>query len=141
MGIFSNHSDNKPQETAYSRLYCEVKRLCALEIEKARLILAEKLTLLFGQIALVAIAFVVGTVALIFLSMSLSDFLLKTLEPCWTYLIVAGFYLLMVLLVVCFRRKLIIDPIARYISRLIVKPPTHNSSRTNTTNNSTQAES
>lgn len=111
------------EESAYTKLYSEVKRLCTLQIENARLLITEKLTLLFGRIALVAIAFVVSTTALIFLSMAVADFLLRGLEPCWTYLIIGAFYVVIVIIVCCFRRKFIVDPIARYLSRVILDPP------------------
>lgn len=106
------------------RLYQEVKRLTGLEIENAKLLITEKLTLLISRITLAAVAFVVCTCAVIFLSMSLSDWLLHSLEPCWTYLIVALFYLLLATIAVIFRRRIFVDPIARYISRVILDPPT-----------------
>lgn len=119
-----NNTNPQHEDSAYTLLYGEVKRLCSLQIENARLMLAEKLTLLLGRIALVAVAFVVSTTALIFLSMSVADFLLRGLEPCWTYLIIGAFYLLIVMIAICFRRRLIVDPIARYLSRVILDPPT-----------------
>lgn len=121
MDLINNSSQQ--EETAYSRLYKEAKRLLSLQIENARLIITEKLTLLLGRIALVAVAFVVSATALIFLSMAAADFLLRGLAPCWTYLIIGGFYVAIALVAICFRRRLIVDPIARYISRVILDPP------------------
>lgn len=120
---FVNNTSPQQQESAYNRLYSEAKRLLSLQIENARLLITEKLTLLLGRIALVAVAFVVSATALIFLSMSVADFLLRGLEPCWTYLIIGGFYIVLVIIACCFRRRLIVDPIARYISRVILDPP------------------
>lgn len=121
MDLINNSSQQ--EETAYSRLYKEAKRLLSLQIENARLIITEKLTLLLGRIALVAVAFVVSATALIFLSMAAADFLLRGLAPCWTYLIIGGFYVAIAMVAICFRRRLIVDPIARYISRVILDPP------------------
>lgn len=118
-----NNNIQPEEESNYERLYSEVKKLCSLEVENARLLLVEKLTLLLGRITLVAVSFVVCTAALIFLSMSAADFLLRGLQPCWTYMIVGAFYVLIVVIVACFRRRLIVDPIARYISRVILDPP------------------
>lgn len=94
-----------------------------LHFENFRLLAAEKLTLLLSRIAMVAATFVVSATALIFLSIAVADFLLRGLEPCWTYLIIGGFYVVVVILTFVFRRRLIIDPIARYISRIILDPP------------------
>lgn len=120
---FINNKTYQSEDSAYRKLYAEVKRLISLQFENAKLMLVEKLTLLLGRIALVAVAFVISATALIFLSMSVADFLLRGLEPCWTYLIIGGFYVLLVVLACCFRRRLIVDPIARYISRVILDPP------------------
>lgn len=120
---FINKSGTAPEESTYNRLYLELKRLAGLQIENAKLLVTEKLTLLLGRMALVAVAFVVSATALIFLSMSAADFLLRGLAPCWTYLIIGGFYVVIVIIACCFRRRLIVDPIARYISRVILDPP------------------
>ncbi len=123
MDIFSPSKNRSDSDSTYARLYQEVKRLANLEIENARLLITEKLTLLLGRVTLVAVSFVMCTCALIFLSMSLSDWLLCNLEPCWTYLIVGGLYILLAIVCFLLRRQLIIDPIARYISRVILDPP------------------
>lgn len=120
---FINSSTTNQESSTYNKLYAEIKRLIGLQVEDMKLLITEKLTLLLGRIALVAVAFVVSATALIFLSMSVADFLLRGMEPCWTYLIIGGFYVLLVVIACCFRRKLIVDPIARYISRVILDPP------------------
>lgn len=125
---FFNTPSPAGEGNAYSRLYSEIKRLVSLEVENARLIAAEKLTLLLGRIALVAVCFVVSATALVFLSMSVADFLLRGLEPCWTYLIIAAFYIVIIIIAASMRRRLITDPIARFISRVLLDPPATNNS-------------
>lgn len=120
MSFFSQQPD---EESAYKRIYSEAKRLVGLEIENARLLATEKLTLLLGRIALVAVCFVVSATALIFLSMAVADFLLQGLPARWTYLIIAAFYIVIIVIAAAFRRQLIIDPIARFISRVLLDPP------------------
>lgn len=121
MSIFNNSSSD--WDNPYTKISSEVRRLFSLEVENLQLMLTEKLTLLFGRLALVAVCFIVGATALVFLSMSVADFLLRGLAPCWTYLIIAGFYILIIIIAASLRRKLIIDPIARFISRVILAPP------------------
>lgn len=117
---------------SYRRIYDETRRLVNLEVENARLVLTEKLTLLFGRVTLVAVSFVLAVCVLIFLSMSISDLLLERFIPWVTYLIVALFYGVLVAIVAFFRRQLIIDPIARYISKVILDPrPSRKQSREN----------
>ncbi len=107
---------------SYQRLLRECKRLVNLEVENAKLALAEKLTLLLGRIALTASCFVIAACVVIFLSMSIADLLLRSLEPWATYMIVAGFYSLLIIIVIACRRTLIIDPIARYITLVLLSP-------------------
>ena len=66
---------------------------------------------------------IVGMVALIFISIGVGHMLASTIShPMWATLYCRLCVILFVLLVV-FRQKLIFDPIARFISRLIVEPP------------------
>lgn len=110
-------------ENSYSKIYAEVKKLCSLEIENARLLLTEKLTLLVAKIMLTAVVFVLSTAAMIFVSMALADFLLRTLSPAATYSIVGLFYIIVAVLIAVFRKSLIVDPVARYVSRVVLDPP------------------
>ncbi len=132
MNLFSQQQST--EDSAYSRIYSEAKRLVGLELENARLLATEKLTLLLGRIALVAVCFVVSATALVFMSMAVADFLLQDLPPRWTYLIIAVFYILIIVIAASFRRRLIIDPIARFISRVLLDPPTPNNQEAALTN-------
>lgn len=120
--IFKPRQQRDPGEP-YRRLIEEVRKLVSLEVENARLMLTEKLTLLFGRIALVAVCFILAACVVIFLSMSVSDLLLQSLSPWATYMIVAGFYALLILILALCRKALIIDPIARYLSSVLLDPP------------------
>ena len=122
LNIIPGEEERENSSAAYRRLYEEVKRLVGLEVENARLMLTEKLTLLLGRVTLVAVGFVLSACVIIFLSMSISDLLLESLTPWATYLIVAGFYALLICILALFRRQLIIDPIARYLSLVLLDP-------------------
>ncbi|MDE7110878.1 MAG: phage holin family protein [Muribaculaceae bacterium] len=114
--------EKENSSAAYRHLYDEARRLVGLEVENARLMLTEKLTLLLGRVTLVAVCFVISACVLIFLSMSISDLLLGSFTPWATYMIVAGFYALLICIVALFRRQLIVDPIARYLSKVLLDP-------------------
>lgn len=120
--LLPGDDERQASSAAYRRLYEEIRRLVGLEVENARLIVTEKLTLLFGRIALVAVSFVLSACVIIFLSMSISDLLLESLTPWATYMIVGGFYALLIVILAIFRRQLIIDPIARYLSKVLLDP-------------------
>lgn len=110
-------------DNSYRKIFSEVKNLCNLEIENARLLLSEKLTLLVGKLALTAVVFIMSTAAMLFLSLAVAHMLMHTLSPAATYTIVGAFYVAIAILVATFRRQLIIDPLARYITRVVLDPP------------------
>lgn len=98
-------------------------RYLKLLLEDTRLSLAEKLTRLLSAVALCALLTIVGTVALVFVSLAIGMALADAIDPLWSFVIVAGFYIiLMVVLVLC-RTSLLVNPIARFISRLVLPAP------------------
>ncbi len=110
-------------DNSYRKIFNEVKNLCNLEIENARLLLSEKLTLLVGKLALTAVVFIMSTAAMLFLSLAIAHLLMHTMTPAATYTIVGAFYVVIAIIAAAFRRQLIIDPLARYISRVVLDPP------------------
>lgn len=94
-----------------------------LLLEDARLTLAEKLTRLLSAIALCAVLLVLGIVALVFVSVAVAILLAAAINPLWALVIVATFYLVVLVILLVFRNALLVNPIARFISRLILKAP------------------
>lgn len=101
-----------------------LKRLITLHIDYARLTAAEKLTVLLSTIAFYAMVVVFGAIMLIFLSIGVGHLLAATVAPEVAYLYVAAFYLLIFILLFIFRKKIFVDPVSKFISKLFVKPPT-----------------
>lgn len=106
-----------------SSLLSVITRYFKLLIEDTRLGLAEKLTHLLGAITVCALIVSLALVMLVFVTIGVSLLLAPVLSPMWSFFIVAGFYLLLIVTVIVFRRQLIIDPIARFVSSLIVQAP------------------
>ncbi len=100
-----------------------VKRLLRLKIENAKLIAAEKLTVLFENILFAILIFLLGVCCMGFIAFAIVHFLSEVMEPGWAYLIVAGLYGIVLALVIKFKRQLIGNPLARLISRLIIDEP------------------
>ena len=104
-------------------LFDSIRRLVSLHIDYARLTAAEKITVLLSTIAFSALVVIFGTLVLIFLSIGVGHMLSETVAHIWAYLIVAGFYLVLFILLFVFRKKLFVNPTARFISRLFCKEP------------------
>ncbi len=89
-----------------------------LEVEYVKLTAAEKFTILLSTLILGAIILLIAMVAVILLSFALADVFKIFLSPAFAYLCVAGILLILILLIFIFRRPLLINPIARFITKL-----------------------
>ncbi len=115
-------NDNQ-QSTSAQNLYGSIKRLVALHLDYARLTAAEKMTVLLSTVAFYSLIVAFGTLVLAFLSIGVGHLLASTVAREAAYLYVAAFYLVLFILLFLFRKKLIVEPIAKFISKLFVKPP------------------
>lgn len=101
------------------RLKDLVKRLLSLYLDNVKLTVAEKLTVLTSAGVMLLVSLVLGIFGLAFLSGACIE-LLALMLPLWScYLIMGGVFLLLIIVVALLKRKLIVDPISRFISRLI----------------------
>lgn len=100
-----------------------VKRLGSLYLESMKLKTTEKITVLLSSIAYIAVIIAVGLVCLVFISIGIGHLLATTIAPHLAYLFIAAFYLLLFVLAIVFKRQIFVDPIARFMSRLMVDPP------------------
>lgn len=112
-------------ETAstFKSLSATVMQYIRLLIEDTRLNVAEKLTRLLSAIALCALLTIVCTVALVFISIAVGIALTEIISPLWSFIIVAGFYIVILILLITCRNILLVNPIARFISCLLLPAP------------------
>lgn len=103
-------------------LWAEIKETFNLNVDYAKFTVAEKLTVFLTVVALAAICFVVVSFMIFFLSIALVNCLATSIGQIWAYFIMFGFYIVLLVVVFVFRKQLIVNPIARFISRLIFKP-------------------
>lgn len=107
----------------YSLLYRLAMRLFNLKIEDARLVLAVKLTRLLGAVVYLFVGFMLLLCLLGFIAAAVGHLLCEVMSPVWAYLIIALFYFVLLVVIMLAKKPVIINPIARFISRLIVEPP------------------
>lgn len=96
-----------------------VKRIIKLYLENVRLTIAEKLTLLLSAGVVLILSMVLGVFALAFFSGAAIEALALVLEPWASYLIMGGFFVVLIVLTIVLRKQLIINPIARFITKLV----------------------
>lgn len=94
-------------------------------VENVRLTSAEKLTVLFSSVALFVAAAVLGMIGLIFIAIGLASMLEDYIAPFWSYFIIAAVFLGIVAILIIFKTQIIINPIARFISKLLLDPPSN----------------
>lgn len=101
-----------------------IQKYIELNIENVRLSAAEKTSILFTSIAFVAMVIIVGTISLFFISIGIGHLLASTIAPHWAYMFVAGFYVLVLILIIVFKNRLFLYPITKFVTRLLLAPPT-----------------
>ena len=115
-----------PHESPLSSLgalYTGVKLLLGLQVENLRLKLTEKITILLAMVAFYAVIMALGLVFFVFVSLALSNLLATVLPPYLAYMTLALVYVLAFVLICLLRRQIFFDPIARFMSRLLVELP------------------
>lgn len=119
MGLSNDNS-------SFTVIWQMIHRLCRLYVSRARLDFAEKLARLFSGVALALIVLILGICVMVFLTLALSAVLTDVLPDYWSYLIIGGFYLIVILLLIALRGPILINPITRFISGIIVESPLNN---------------
>jgi len=110
-------------EIDYKKLFAEARKYFSLEWDYIKLTAVEKMAVLLSAIALVAVVIIIATFVLHHMMAALVGVLASALGCTWGAHLIAALILLVVLLVVfAFKRQLIVDPVARFISKLFLKP-------------------
>lgn len=102
------------------QLFLEFKKYLELQKEYTQLEITEKLSKLLSMLLLVMLVIVLSVVVLFHLSFTLV-YVMAPLVGGLTasYALIAGFHVLLILLLVLFRRKLIINPTVKFVAGLL----------------------
>lgn len=108
---------------SYKELFAEIKKYVTLQVDYTKYTVTEKMVVLLSATATALILGALGFGVLFYLSIALADYLAEVLNCQWgAHAIVAGIYALLLVLVVIMRKPMIVDPIARFLSKLFFKP-------------------
>lgn len=91
-----------------------------LEVDYVKLTAAEKLTVLMSAVVLGAVFMLLAMIIVVLLSMALVGILEMWMQTGLAFLCVSGVVLLLGLLIFLLRKPLLINPIARFLTRLIM---------------------
>lgn len=110
-------------EIDYKKLFTEARRYFSLEWDYTKLTAVEKLAVLLSAIAFVAVVIIIATFVLHHLFTALVGVLASALGCAWgAHLIAAAILLVLLLVLFAFKKQLIVDPVARFVSKLFLKP-------------------
>lgn len=108
---------------SYKELFAEIKKYVTLQVDYTKYTVTEKMVVLLSATATALILGALGFGVLFYLSIALADYLTEVLNCQWgAHAIVAGIYALLLMVVVIMRKPIIVDPIARFLSKLFLKP-------------------
>lgn len=99
-------------------IFEQSKTWMKLEVEYAKLSLAEKLTMLMSSLVLGFVCLLLGMVVLIILALSLAELYKDIMSPALAYLSTAGSIVVLLALLFIFRKPLLLNPIARLLTRV-----------------------
>ena len=101
-------------------LWERLKELATLRIEYAKLTAAERLSILLSTVAIALICLIAVSMFLFFISMSLVEVMAKSIGMAWSSFIVSMIYVVVLAVVVMLRKTLIINPITRFVSKIML---------------------
>ena len=109
-----NYTDN------IRSLWTETKNYLELQKEYLKLDTAEKLSVLLSAVATVVLCATFALAAILFVMVALTLLLAKVVGGVWSSVIMGGVMLFIIVIILIARKRWIVQPISRFIARLIV---------------------
>lgn len=106
------------KQNQLNTMWAELRTTLKLNVDYAKLTAAEKLTMLLTTLAFALLAFVLISLIMFFLSIAVVRCMATGVGLIWAYFIMCAFYVVLFVVAVAFRKQLIINPVARFVSRL-----------------------
>lgn len=107
--------------TPLARLFERLRSFLRLNIENLKLSAAEKLTLTLSAIVIGVICLFFCMIVVFFASLALGYLLAQSMGYFWAFMIVAGIYLVLCVIFFMLRNQIVVNPIARAITKYIIK--------------------
>lgn len=101
-------------------LWTEAKNYLELQKEYLKLDSAEKLSVLLSAVATVAVCLTLALAALFFFVIAFAFWLAKIVGGAWSFTIMGGAMLLIIIVILLCRKRWIVQPITRFVAGLFV---------------------
>lgn len=104
------------------QLFAEFKKYLSLQKEYTRLEVTEKISVLLSMLIVILLIVILGMMALFYLSFTLAYLLAPVVGGITvSFSIVAALYVLLGILLITYRKRLVIDPMVKFIAQLFMK--------------------
>ena len=107
----------------YQKLLEEGRKYVELQIDYARLTGTEKLSVMGSTLIILILCMMLGAGAFFYFSFAVVYLLAPYVGLEWSYAIVGAFCLLLAGIILVFRKPMIINPVTRFLSRLLLDEP------------------
>ena len=107
----------------YQKLLEEGRKYVELQIDYARLTGTEKLSVMGSTLIILILCMMLGAGAFFYFSFAVVYLLAPYGGLEWSYAIVGAFCLLLAGIILVFRKPMIINPVTRFLSRLLLDEP------------------
>ena len=101
-------------------LWTEAKSYLELQKEYLKLDSAEKLSVLLSAVATAALCITLALAALFFFVIAFAFWLAKIVGGAWSFTIMGGVMLLIIVVILIARKRWIVQPVARFVAKLFV---------------------
>ena len=101
-------------------LWTEAKNYLELQKEYLKLDSAEKLSVLLSAVAMTALCLILGLAALFFLVIAFALWLANFVGGAWSFTIMGCVLVLVIIVMLLFRKRWIVQPITRFVASLFV---------------------
>lgn len=107
----------------YKQLLDSIKEHAKLEIEYSKLTLAEKLSILLSRAIVVAILIIFGAGVVFLLLWAFAQWMIGVTSSVWLGVVITiAVVVMLALLVYGYRRQLIVNPVTRFVTKLLLTP-------------------
>lgn len=114
-------TDNRNAEN-FQQLFEEGKKYLKLQREYVKIEITEKLVILLSTFILLLIVLILGMVALFYLSFTVAYLLAPVVGSLMaSFGIIAIIHTILIIAVIAFRKRIVINPIAKFIAKLFLE--------------------
>ena len=105
----------------FQQLYDDLKKYVELQTDYVKVEFVEKMTILLSTLLIITLVIILAIAALFYLFFSLAYALVPVVGSlAISFFIISGIYLLLIALLFLFRKKLIVNPLVRFLSKLFL---------------------